>query len=142
MDHRSCGPRVAHTTRRLLSGCMRPTGAYNPPMPQPKHSFSLNDLHYNTASTDRRARLLDSAARMTLRCWRRTGFPKERESAQPVTGAYIPTNGVGTYAPPVVGAGAGRPRRQLRPQSVENVWVHHADLGARRRRREEIVGGG
>ena len=50
-------PRVAHTSRRSLSVCMRPNSAYNHPVSNPKHYYGLNHLHYLTRSTYRRARI-------------------------------------------------------------------------------------
>jgi hypothetical protein len=41
---------------------MRPNGAYNHPVSNPKHYYGFSHLHYLTKSTYRRARLYDSGA--------------------------------------------------------------------------------
>ena len=48
---------MAHTWRIVAS--VRGLG-YNPGMPRQRHYYGLNHLHFNTASTYRRARLFDS----------------------------------------------------------------------------------
>jgi len=49
-------PRVAQTSRRFLSGCVRPNWAYNPPVPMQRHYYGLNHLHYEHLDREEGAR--------------------------------------------------------------------------------------